>query len=329
MPANQRMAVDRGLDWVAQKQADDGHWDADGRWHSTTMTARAGLVLLMEGSTTQQGKYKDQIRKAVDFLTEHSQTNGLLCARSTQAEARDYMEGHGFAMLFLASVYGQEKDGERRKKLEDVLKRAVEFCGKAQSELGGWHFVTARDVAGWDVGDVAASQMQGLGACQNAGIPGTKPILAKGLKYLEKCTTPGGGVIYSLASAQRNERPGLTAAALVCSFSAGQYDSDLVKKWLRYCGSSLPVIFLLRPDPFGYTNYYYAQALHILGDSGGRDLPTWSSYKKAVFGQLLGSQGQDGSWKTAHDSLHLTTVNLTILQLDSTKLPIYRRAARK
>ena len=34
------------------------------------MTALAGMALLMEGSTLREGKYSDNIRKAVDWLMD-------------------------------------------------------------------------------------------------------------------------------------------------------------------------------------------------------------------------------------------------------------------
>jgi hypothetical protein len=358
LPPEQRKAIDKGLEWIASAQARDGHWQARGGRHSTSPTARAGLALLMEGSTPSRGKYRDHIRKAVDWLVERAQNNGLIYnttlpgaakdsaklgqpapgwrrfAANVPGEARDYMEGHGFAMLFLASVYGQEQHGDRRKKLEKVLTRAVDFCGQAQTDAGGWGYVSAKEAGAADVGDLTVMQMQGLRACQDAGIPGTKPILDKALKYLEKCTTPGGSVTFTLRGG--GERPNLTVAALVGSFSAGQYDSDLVKKWLLFCRNNISLDS--RFDRDGYARYYYAQALHTLGDDGferlfprspAEDRLTWSRYKKPVFDQLIGSQGRDGSWKWAREGLLLTTMNVTILQLDSTTLPIYRHPARK
>jgi hypothetical protein len=357
LPALQRKAIDKGLEWIASVQAADGHWEVQSRPYSTGMTARAGLVLLMEGSTPGRGKYRENIRKAVDWLLERAQNNGLICNMSASGaagddgkarpafqlrrgfgwngprEAGDYMEGHGLAMLFLASVLSRDENADRRKKLEQVLTRAVDFCGQAQTNAGGWGYVSAKDAGASDVGDLTAIEMQGLRACQDAGIPGNRPTLDKALKYLEKCTTRQGGVTFTLRGGA--ERPNLTAAALVGSFSAGQYDSELVKKWLRYCRNMMTLD--LRFDPDGHGRYYYAQALHTPGDDGFERLfpnsrveerLTWSRYKKPLFDQLIGSQGPDGSWKGRNMDLLLTTVNLTILQLDSTTLPIYRGPAK-
>ena len=85
------------------------------------MTALAGMCLLMEGSTLRKGKYSDQIRKAVEWFLAAGPAAAERPARqlrTTRPSRSRYMYGHGFGRMFLASVYGEEEDKERRKKLE-------------------------------------------------------------------------------------------------------------------------------------------------------------------------------------------------------------------
>src|SRR5260370_37204180 len=72
-------AVNKGLSWLAKIQNRDGHWEAAGGQYAPAMTGMAGMAMLMEGSTTREGKYANNIRKARDWFLAHSQTNGLLC----------------------------------------------------------------------------------------------------------------------------------------------------------------------------------------------------------------------------------------------------------
>src|SRR5581483_10252208 len=137
LSAEYTSAVNKGLEWVAKQQNRDGHWEANGGQYPSAMTGLSGMVLLMEGSTLREGKYADNIRRAVDWLMERSQRNGLLANPNNGLEGGRYMYGHGFGLLFLAQVYGEEEDNDRRKKLEDILTRAVQFTGKAQSSRGG------------------------------------------------------------------------------------------------------------------------------------------------------------------------------------------------
>src|SRR5581483_7342070 len=157
-------------------QYPDGHWEANGGRWPTAMTAMAGMALLMEGSTIRDGKYADRIRKATDWLMEHAQTNGLIGNPRNPIESSHYVHGHGYAMLFLAQVYGEEEDRDRRRKLEKILTKAVEFSGNAQTKQGGWGYVSAKDSGDADEGSTTITQLQGLRAARNAGIVVPKKI---------------------------------------------------------------------------------------------------------------------------------------------------------
>ena len=111
--------VERGLEYLKKTQAADGHWDATGGNYPTSMTALAAMCFLMEGSTLREGKYSDQVTKSVQwFLAGGRQTErGCLGNLNNPTEAQRYMYGHGFGLLFLACVYGEEEDNEQRKKL--------------------------------------------------------------------------------------------------------------------------------------------------------------------------------------------------------------------
>ena len=67
--------------------------------------------MLCEGSTTTQGKYAENIRRAVDYLVRQSRPNGLI---GDPMRDDRYTYGHGFSMLFLSQVLGEEEDEDRR-----------------------------------------------------------------------------------------------------------------------------------------------------------------------------------------------------------------------
>src|SRR5207248_3876320 len=244
-----------------------------------------------------------QIRLATDWLMSRAVPSGQIGNPMIPGEAGRYMYGHGFAILFLSSVYGEEEESDRRRKLEEILTKAVLFTGKAQTKRGGWGYVSAADGGNFDEGSVTITQLQGLRAARNAGIVVPKSIIDKAVKYLKDSTTPRGGVIYSLAhggAAVGGERPPLTAAAIACAFSAGEYNSELAKKWLEFCRTSIPV-GRGRIGHDEYLHYYYAQAMYILGETGyvkmfpkaGKDEQlTWSKYRDAMFEHILSSQNK-------------------------------------
>jgi ATP phosphoribosyltransferase len=64
---------------------------------------------------------------------ERSQRNGLLGNPNNPSEAARYMYGHGYSLLYLAQIYGEEEDLDRRRKLEDMkmlLEGAMNALGK-------------------------------------------------------------------------------------------------------------------------------------------------------------------------------------------------------
>lgn len=307
-------AVSRGLDWLANSQSRLGHWTANEGRYPTAMTALAGVAMLCEGSTTTQGKYSPHLRRAVDFLVSRSRANGLI------GDSRDdrYTYGHGYSMLFLSQVLGEEEDAERRETLVEVLTKAVRFTGEAQTAAGGWGYVSAKDGHDFDEGSTTITQVQGLRGCRNAGIVVPKEIIDKAVRYIRRCTLPDGGVQYS--SQGGGGRPAISAAAIACLFNAGDYDSDYVPKLLAYCKKNLDNI---QNEGFGhwhYAHYYYSQVCYREGDK------PWSAYRDKIYGKIVGEAATDGSWTQGYiGPVYTTAINLTILQLENGTLPIYQR----
>jgi hypothetical protein len=344
VPLEYRAAITKGLDWLVKMQQRDGHWEGNGGQYQGAMTALSGMALLMEGSTLHEGKYAASVRKAVDWMMDHAQGNGLFGNVHRASERERYMYGHGFGLLFLACVYGEEEDNERRKKLAEILDRGVQFTGKAQTLRGGWGYVADGcnvEGDGLDEGSVTITQVQALRAARNAGISVPGSIIDKAIMYLKKSTGPGGGIIYSLGMGRRDERVALTAAAVACGFNLGEYQSPMVKGWIKACQNSI------RPLGLGsgrighdeYTHYYYAQVLYMLGEDGYAklfpeskqpDRLTWSNYRKTTFDSLVKLQSADGSWNSSATwgyvgPIYTTALSLSMLQLDKATLPIYQR----
>jgi squalene cyclase len=349
IPEDMQKHVSKGLEWLKKTQGKDGTWSANGQ-NPVAMTSLAGLALLMEGSTTTQGKYQEQISKAAEWLINRSNRggtrNGLIGMPENPGESGRYMYGHGFAMLFLASCYGEENDKERRDKLKDVLTRSVTYCGSAQSTQGGWFYTSKTEGHDSDEGSVTVTQMQGIRACRDAGIPVPKEISKKGYDYLKKSTTPDGGVVYSLGrggigAPAGGGRPALTAAAIACFFAAGEYKDPNVQKWFQFCKRQIP-------DGGGggggrlghdeYTHFYYAPSIYFLGEEGWNKMfpneakgagLSWKRYRDGFLANICKNQSADGSWPQGGGwsvgPVYSTAVYCTILQLDNNCLPVFQR----
>ncbi|MHB8897571.1 MAG: prenyltransferase/squalene oxidase repeat-containing protein [Thermoguttaceae bacterium] len=312
-----RRAVDRGLEWLASQQSRLGYWSASNDRYPTAMTAMAGIALISEGSTTTQGKYASHLRRAVDYLVARSRTNGLI--GDPDRDDR-YTYGHGFSMLFLSQMLGEEEDAIRREQLVDILTRAVEFTGRAQTAAGGWGYVSAKDGNEFDEGSTTITQVQGLRGCRNAGIPVPNEIIEKAIDYIKKCSLEdgAGGVQYN--SRGGGGRPAISAAAIACLYNAGDYDSQYVPKLLDYCRKNLSNISDRGFGHWHYAHYYFSQVEYR---EGGK---AWEEYRDRIYPRIVNEAGSDGSWVQGYiGPVYTTSINLTILQLETAALPIYQR----
>ncbi len=236
--------VDRGLQWLAKHQR-NGRWESENGQYAVPVTALAGMALLAQGSGPGQGKYGKQIDRAVEFLTELAQPNGLIGDPRDERERHRYMYGHAFAMKFLAQVYPKEKSKKFKSEIEGVLKRAVDFSVQAQTSPGGWGYVSAKDGEDFTENSVTVTQLYALHVVKNAGIPVPKEAIDKAHEWLRKASkqSSGGerdpkkqtmGVIYSKAG-DTGPRPSITTGALACFLFARLDKEPLAVQWLNYC----------------------------------------------------------------------------------------------
>ncbi len=338
-------AIEKGLEYLKKNQNTDGSWTAPGGGHPTTMTGMAGVALLMEGSTCREGKYSEQIDKAVKYLMRRQQGTGLLVDPRNPSEG-SYTYGHGYALLFLACVYGEEEDTETRAKLEKVLKKAVDFSCKAVTKKGGWGYVSGSEGGDFDEGSTTVTQLQALRAARNAGITVPKNTIDNAIKYLKNCTTPRGGLVYNYngPNPQAGECPAITAAACASAASTGMYKDEYFAKWVEFSKES----FGSRVQNGGhdeYANLYFGPVMYMLGDDryseliveklGGdkenrRKKPLlWSDYKRMMFNHYISAQGSDGmigaggGWGVG--PIFATSAALIIMQQEKGLVPFYQR----
>jgi RNA polymerase sigma factor (sigma-70 family) len=318
----QRQATDNALKWLARAQQGDGHWE--GGDSPVTLTALSGMALLMQGSTITEGEHATSIRKPVDWLMARSQPDGLIGNRDKPVEAAKELDGHAHALLFLASVYGDEEDAERRRRLEDVLTRAVKFATESQTSEGGWGHRNCGPAKEKeeraDIG-VTVLQLQALLAARSVGIAVPKKPVDAAWTYLEKNVAPSS--------------PAAIVSAAV-ALAAGGNNTLVLKKWLKGAKQSAPA---LDPKSKHWAEddrdlFAYTLMASILGDEGYAKLfpetkpderITWKEWRTKVFDYLLKTQNADGSWKSEAGKVYPTAVRLAILQLDYGVVPIYPR----
>ena len=307
-------AIEKGLAWLAKKQTRLGSWNHDN--YPVALTALAGTALICSGATTTQGPYTKNIRNAIDYLLTKSRKNGLI--GDPKRDDR-YTYGHGFAMLFLSQVLGEEEDVDRRLELIEVLDRAIKFSADAQTKAGGWGYVSSR-ASDFDEGSTTITQVQGLRGCRNAGLVVPKQVIEKAKNYIYKCQNKDGGISYS-SSSLGSSRPAITAAALAALYNAGDYDSQYVPTMWEYSKKRLHNIGADNYGHWHYTYLYYTQVVYRQGPD------VWNPFRNKLYNRLTVGQKPDGSWKDDNSigSAYVAACNLIMLQMDNGYLPIYQR----
>src|SRR6185295_12733315 len=109
-------------------------------------------------------------------------------------------------------------DTRTRDTLKKVITNAIQLTARGQSAAGGWTYIPG----GGDEGSVTVTQVQALRAAQNSGFEVPKGTIENAVRYLERCSTPEGGICYSLGSGGGARLP-ISAAAVATLYNAGEY----------------------------------------------------------------------------------------------------------
>lgn len=176
------------LAWLADHQSADGSWSADkhaaagaahGRTGSydnptgtkdtgwadveTTATGLATLALIANGSTHQDGEFKDAVASALAWIRAHQDAEGCVGSRAST----NFVTGHAMSALVLIECYARSGDDDLAQPAQD----AIDFIEAAQNEdadgYNGWRYgVRPGDndlqVSGWCAYALRAAQISGL-----------------------------------------------------------------------------------------------------------------------------------------------------------------------
>lgn len=311
-------AVRAGLDFLAKTQAADGSWtnEEGGRAYPTAVTGLAGTALLSNGNTPTRGRYAPNVDRAVEYLLNCSTSNGLLTG-PTQDNGQP-MHGHGFALMFLACVYGSETKPAQRQRTKAAIDKAVKLTSEGQSSAGGWYYTPGGD---YDEGSVTVTQVQALRAAHNAGLHVPRGTISQAVQYLEACSTPEGGICYSLRS-RGGAQLAISCAAVATLYNAGQYDAPVANRCLEYVWRNFEKSTNFNHGGHNfYCQLYASQAFYLAGDK------YWDVYFPRTRDQLLAMQDKsDGSWNgDGIGKAYGTAIALIILQLPYKYLPVYQR----
>ncbi len=312
VPRDVREMYDRGLQYLANKQAETGNW-IDGQQGPGT-TGMGLMAFLASGEDPNFGRYRNNVRKALRSII------------SAQDGGTGYMGNsmyhHGFAMLALAESYGAVNDrdlwpaGEasHRRSIGAALELAVREAVTSQKRnpLGAWRYspeATDADTS------VSGAVLVGLLAARNAGIEVPDTSIDKAIGFYKSMTSNSGQVAYAGIGGFDESVPRISIGTLVYALARRrdlpQFKAALKRLTQFAGGESSPYL--------EYGRYYQAQALFQ------GDVEAWEKWNKQLIRQLKASQQDDGSFTGQFGPSVSTSLSLLALALDYRLLPIYER----
>ena len=319
IPAEVYTIYEKGANFLAATQRDDGTWGVGVQRHGNEVNGIASLCVMAFLSTGEDpnfGKYAKNIRKALRHIIED------------QDPKTGYIQGnmyvHGFAMLALSECYGAVddellwsgvKDNKKKRTVAEALELAVRLTVTAQKTnlVGGWRYSPNNKDADTSI---TGAVLMGLLAARNAGIAVPDETIDKGIDYMRSMTSDTSGVVaYTGKFGANLSQARSTIACLIYAVGKRAETKEF------QATKDHVVAHCMKQDswPF-YLRYYQAQALFQA------DYTTWQKWNRDTIRKSREIQTADGQiGKSEHGAAYSTSMALLALALNFKFLPIYER----
>jgi len=236
--------VGPGLAWLKRHQDEDGKWDCDrfmkhdrdgepcdgagSPVHDVGVTGLAMLALLGDGSTLRQGPHKDALKKAVKWLRNQQQENGLYGSDASH----DFLYDHAIASYAMCEAYGLSE----YKLLRSTAQKGLDYLEAHRNPGGVWRY-QPRDggndtsITGWAIMACKTGEYFGLSVNDEA--------LSAAAKWFDEVSDASGRHGYTKRGEPSSRHPGdhakrfpptngetNTAVGLFARFFLGQETKD-------------------------------------------------------------------------------------------------------
>ncbi len=325
-------AVDRGLAFLATRQAADGSFPTAEKCAG----GRDQLVLmafLSRGHQPGAGRYGPKLVRAIDFvLAAQDPASGVITGG--HPNGRDtYTDNysHGICGLMLAEVYGA--DAKRNGRIRAVLIKALDYSRRQQripkrpDEQGGWRYVD-RDESDLSV---TSWQLMSYRAARNAEFDVPESWTKEATNYVQGLFDENqrSFVYGNDEDKHRYCTRGMAGAGIVCLALGGQHRSKSAQaagEWILQ-NSFEPYNNTRHPDDrYHYGAFYCSQAMFQLGGE------YWKQFFPPFANVLIRAQRDDGSWDVESipgdrmfGNAYTTSLAILALATPYQLLPIYQR----
>ena len=249
IPEKMQASVNKGLEWLKKTQGKDGTWSANGQ-NPVAMTSLAGAGHAHGRKHRHAGQIPRQ-HPPGRRLADDPQQQG----RQPQRPHRHARQSERIGPLHVRPRFRHALSGLRAtaRKTTGSAATSSRKSSRARSSIAATP--NRRKAAGFTpprpkgtTATKAPSPSRRCKACAPAATPASRcrrRSSRRATTISKQSTTPDGGVVYSLGrggigAPAGGGRPALTAAAIACFFSAGEYKDENVKKWFKFCERQIP-----------------------------------------------------------------------------------------
>lgn len=337
-------AIAAGLRWLANHQEEDGNWDADDfgmtcgekacagsgfEYWDGGVTGLALLAYIRAGHTHKKGKYREVVKKGLDWLLEiqvkEAEPKGAIGFEMVGDRPKEeWVYNHAIATTTLCEAYAATRD----ETLLGPAKHAVSFCVQAQNPHFGWRYGIR---SGDNDTSVTTWMVKALSSARAVGIEVPPTAFEGPIQWYNRATSQSGATGYRapdgsssflpMQQGKYDAVPCMTATAIAGRALLGQETSTpVIKKGVRLLRESLPAW----PDNGTrqvnlYYWYYGARAMRAVGEEDQR---LWNgSVQEALLphqrkeGHEAGSWDPVGEWGVAGGRVYATAIAVLTLEV--------------
>ncbi len=311
-------AVKKAVAWLANNQRADGTFPGN-HGNSSGVTGACAIALMSQGHLPGTGEYGVQTAKAIKFILDTAQPDGLLYQAWMGGHGPMYF--HGLATLALAEAWGQT--GDRRTR--EALRKAIDLICATQNQKGGWRYqakISDDDLS------VSVFQLMALRAARDAGMDVPKEVIDAGIEYVKSCHNPkgqgkDGGFGYTPGGGSGFAR---SAAGVTSLQVAGDYRASEVVEGIEYLMTFKPMTDRKADNEewYHYGLYYTAMGMYQAQSLGAQGKRWWNTWYPAAVRDLLDRQKPDGNWQGNFEAYD-TAMGVLVLTIPYRYLPIYQK----
>jgi hypothetical protein len=297
-------AVDAGLAYLATQQQSDGSF-ATLELGQPAVTSLCVLAFLSRGHVPHEGRYGPRIERAIQYVLQAQQPDGLLYAFPIQGRQwgdRRHKIGaynHAIAGVMLAEVYGMTR-GELSESIRAAIRKALEFSLARQrlpkpspDDIGGWRYLVYTDGRESDL-SITAWEVMFLRSARNAEFEVPVESIQSAMEYVRRTYVPETGTFaYGTQGMRHQQTRAMAGSGILLLALGGEHDTEMARTagaWILDHPYDRYQRVIYGAEHYHYGAYYCSQAMFQLGGE------YWERFFPSYMRLHVASQEPDGSW---------------------------------